>query len=124
MAADLTLTALERDVLSLIVESYPRHREQLAAQLANARIVSRRMSGVGFFLTFEGDDLSLTLANFELGDVHAELEGLENGAGFILFIRGGRIDGLQGYTYGEHWPAQEHARRVYFEKVRRYPKSN
>jgi hypothetical protein len=42
------------------------------------------------------------------GDVVAEVEGVENGAGFLLFIEDGRMTMLEGYMFGEPWP--EHAR--------------
>ena len=31
---------------------------------------------------------------------------LAHGAGFVLFIRGGRLSMLEGYTYDEPWPDQ------------------
>jgi len=40
-----------------------------------------------------------------IGDVHAELAGLSHGAGFVLFIKDGRLDCLEGLTYDEAWHA-------------------
>ena len=38
------------------------------------------------------------------GDVRAEMEGLQHGAGFLIFIECGVIHNLEGYTYDEDWP--------------------
>jgi hypothetical protein len=39
-----------------------------------------------------------------LDDVVATIEGLEHGAGFVLFIENGLLDNLEGFTYDEPWP--------------------
>jgi hypothetical protein len=36
--------------------------------------------------------------------VIARMEGLEHGAGFMLFIDDGVLVMLEGYTYDEPWP--------------------
>lgn len=79
--------------------------EALRAQARSAR-VSRETTGVGFFVTFElpPDAPVLERVDFELGDVHAVVKGLERGAGFVLFIRDGRLSMLEGYSYDEPWP--------------------
>jgi len=40
-----------------------------------------------------------------IGDVHAEIEGLEHEAGFVLFIADGRLARLEGFTYSGDWPS-------------------
>jgi len=47
-----------------------------------------------------------TLTDFELGDVDARMDGLEHGAGFLLFVRKGRMTILEGYSYEEPWPKE------------------
>lgn len=39
-----------------------------------------------------------------IGEVGAEFPGLQHGAGFLLFIRGGVVTMLERYTYDESWP--------------------
>jgi hypothetical protein len=36
--------------------------------------------------------------------VNATIDGLAHGAGFVLFVRGGRIETLEGFSYDEPWP--------------------
>jgi hypothetical protein len=39
-----------------------------------------------------------------LGDIGADIPGLAHGAGFVLFVRGGVISMLEGFSYDEKWP--------------------
>jgi len=65
------------------------------------------MTGVGFWTS-----LALPLGIEEVGsglrirlsDVEATIDGLEHGAGFVLFIENGLLDNLEGFTYDEPWP--------------------
>ena len=41
---------------------------------------------------------------FTIEDVDAEIPGLENGAGFELFIVDGIMDRLEAFCYDEKWP--------------------
>ena len=77
----------------------------LRQQSDHARIIKREYTGGGFYCTFEVNSTAPAVpGEFHLGDVNAEVEGLTHGAGFVLFIRGGRISKLEGYTYDEPWP--------------------
>ncbi len=68
------------------------------------------LTGVGFFVNFDVDaDAPRTepIKNFTGGNVAIALEGVEHGAGCVLFVRDGVITMLEGYTYGaEAWPAR------------------
>jgi hypothetical protein len=119
MSTELTLTALEKAVLAKIIETSPDQRDLLANQLERGRIVSRKLTGKGFLLKFEVEACELFPLDFELGDVSAELEGLEHGAGFILFVRNGKISWLEGFAYGEPWPTHESGFRTLFAPPQR-----
>jgi len=43
-------------------------------------------------------------STFTIEDVEAEVEGLENGVGFELFVEKGVMDRLEAFTYEEPWP--------------------
>jgi hypothetical protein len=80
----------------------------LRAQAAMARLASREYTGAGFHCSFEvpADAPRVSaMSDFELGDVDASIDGLEHGAGFLLFVRNGRMTMLEGYSYEEPWPA-------------------
>jgi hypothetical protein len=89
----------------------PNHEaaSKILEQYENSTIIKREFTGAGFYTYFQVNDESLSLGNnvsFGLDCVHAEINGLEYGAGFILFIENGFIDNLEGYTYGgdKEWP--------------------
>jgi len=102
-----TFERFERDVMKSIIAEDSTTSIVLGEQYKSAIIVNREFSGFGFFTNFEIIDKSLKLAgsqNRELGNTHAKIEGLELGAGFVLFIRNGFIKTLECYTYDEPWP--------------------
>jgi hypothetical protein len=79
----------------------------LRSQAERARLVSRDYTGAGFYCSFEVPADVPTLSqhsDFEFGDVNATVNGLKHGAGFVIFVRGGRLDTLEGYSYDESWP--------------------
>lgn len=116
VAAGMGLTALETDVLETLIQAHPDHSELLYEQLGQASIASRRRTGLGFFLNFSlAPERLFDPLNFELNDVYGDLTGLEHGAGFILFIRGGKIDFLEGHGFDEPWPATD-GKHVVFVK--------
>lgn len=99
------LTELEQAVLDKLVEGDHPVLATIRQQLSQARLTKREHTGVGFYCDFEVEgNAPAVVGDFQIGDVHAELEGLAHGAGFVLFIRGGRISMLEGYTYDEPWP--------------------
>jgi hypothetical protein len=87
--------------------------ELLRNQLSVSRIASREATGIGFYLNFEVDSEDFSLSkvpgvktNFSFGDVEMSAKSLKNGAGFLLWVKDGKIDFLEGYTYDENWPEQ------------------
>ena len=79
----------------------------LSSQFKNAVLKERKMTGTGFFVNFEFPSTVLKLTpskTFRFGDVGANISGLLNGAGFLLFVKDGLIDSLEGYSYEEPWP--------------------
>ncbi len=106
---DTELTPLERDVLAMIVGGNDADFKILQEQVAATHVRARDFTGAGFYTRFEVPvgvrriDGNKTL---RLGQhVRAELEGLDFGAGFVLFVNDGAIEVLEGFTYGEAWPS-------------------
>lgn len=117
----LNLNGLETDVLQLLIEAHPDQAELLRAQLGASTVTSRRWTGAGFFLNFRVSATErFEPERFELNDVYAEIDGLEYGAGFVLFIRGGKIDFLEGHSVGdEEWPRTEGEHRAFIKSPAR-----
>jgi hypothetical protein len=103
------LNALEQGVLDKLLAGDHAALATLREQAACARLVSRELSVVGFFCAFEVPPEAPRLqgaARLAIGDVNAEVSGLKHGAGFVLFIRDGRLDMLEGFSYDEPWPRE------------------
>ena len=101
------LNELEEAVMEMLLAGENPILEGLREQFANAKFEDRELTGVGFFCYFRVPDHAKRLSaetNFVLNDVNAEIPGLKNGAGFLLFIRNGCIQALEGYTVEEDWP--------------------
>ncbi|WP_304170096.1 hypothetical protein [Phenylobacterium aquaticum] len=112
----LNLNGLETDVLQLLIEAHPDQADLLRAQLGQSTVTSRRWTGAGFFLNFRVQAAErFEPPRFELNDVYAEIDGLDNGAGFVLFIRDGKIDFLEGHSFGEDWPRTDGGHRAFIK---------
>ncbi len=105
----MNLNPLERAVLDMLLAGDHPALAVLREQLATAQLLKRDLTGVGFWLEFKVDALASRAGrDFEIGDVQADIDGLENGVGFALFVRDGFIKALEGYTYDEPWPSTLH----------------
>jgi hypothetical protein len=89
-----TLTPLERAILEKILSGDSDICGSLRKQISTLQVRERKMTGVGFFTRFmipagvpkPGDG-----PTFQIGGVAAHIDHLEHGAGFLLFIVGGRL---------------------------------
>jgi hypothetical protein len=112
------LTSLEHDVIEALLKADHPVFDSLRLQFARCRAVSREYTGVGFFTTL-AVPASVSPAGVDglaLSDVHAELVGLEHGAGFVLWVEQGLLNQLEGFTYdGQPWPEAVPGHRVFGE---------
>ncbi|HEV7925823.1 MAG TPA: hypothetical protein VGR14_10725 [Verrucomicrobiae bacterium] len=110
------LTPLEKAVLEMMLDKAGEPFETIRQQLAHASVGERKFSGVGFFTNFVvPEDIAVRrdLRSMEIGDVGAEIAGLQLGAGFLLFIRDGVVSFLEGFTYDESWPERTDEFRIF-----------
>ncbi len=88
----------------------------LRAQWDLASVKSREFSGAGFFTNFTLPETAPNLGqniNFEIGDVNGDISGVA--CGFLLFVRSGLIDFLEGHVWGgERFPLTPVIDRLYF----------
>jgi hypothetical protein len=100
------LNTLERAVLTKLFEGEHPALLALRRQLEVATVMSRRVTGSGFFTTFalpsETPPAPVKKARF--GDVEARIVGLKYGAGFLVYVDDGELHMLEGYSYEELWP--------------------
>ena len=110
----IRLHPLERQVLEALLASTDRELtvsdlKLLNIQLRDAIILSREMTGVGFYTRFCVPESALRLPNHHslwFGFVSADIPGLTYGAGFQLYIKDGAVNELEGYSFNpdEPWP--------------------
>jgi len=102
------LNDLERAVLEKSL-SYDSADAVLLRQIPHLMVERRSFSGVGFVTRFarastptigSGGDVTKKLVN-----VLADINGISHGAGFVVNIKDGEIDWLEGYSYDEPWPS-------------------
>ena len=101
------MEALENQVMRMLLEGDGPTLEVLRYQFAVAKRRPREMTGVGFFLEFDVPEEAPRLpgnVSLRFGDVIAEIEGIQHGAGFLVFVDDGVLTMLEGYTYDEPWP--------------------
>lgn len=104
------LSPFELEVLAVMLDGDHPVLASLREHVAVCRVLSREFTGVGFW-TFLKVPLDTPRADIGperivLGGVYAEIEGVEHGAGFILFVEDGYLDNLEGFTYDDPWPKQ------------------
>ncbi|MGB9115403.1 hypothetical protein [Bradyrhizobium sp.] len=106
----MKLTTLESNVLEMLLAGEEPELATLRVQAGSAQAADRNLSGVGFYTKFAYPSEQVPLPSrptFDFGDVKAESPKLAHGAGFVLFVRGGVLDALEGYTYDDPWPTDE-----------------
>jgi hypothetical protein len=96
-------TRLERAVLTAICDIYSSDRAALEVQLSTATLLGGENTGAGFYTRFAGERSSgyaVTGERLRAGP-EAKIDGLEHGMGFILWLKDGYAECLEGYSYGE-----------------------
>src|SRR5262245_2232042 len=111
------LKDVEKKVLEMLLSGADDRLAVLRRQLDCATVSSREFSGVGFFTHFSVAPSVPRLAGSHrlvLGDVYAEVTGLEHPSGFLLFVTEGAIDMLECFTFNDQWPDDAELRRAYY----------
>lgn len=110
------LSALERSVLTALLRGESEELAVLRAQLAEASIVSRTHSGVGFMTRLavpDGVPLIDTTATPRLRPLMAEHPQLPEPAEFVLQLRAGRLASLEAFCFVGGWPADADRFRIH-----------
>jgi hypothetical protein len=103
LSIESDFTTLEQAVLAEIWDMYSADRVALEAQLSTATLLSRENTSAGFFTRFSVDRASSAAIGGERlrAGPQAKINGLEHGMGFILWLKEGYADCLEGYSYAE-----------------------
>jgi hypothetical protein len=98
---------LERNVLAMLLAGDHPSLTVLREQFAVVEVEAREFSGVGFFTELRVPPSAPRLEGrprLIIGDVHAEVSGLEHPVGFLLFVSDGALDMLECFIYDDQWP--------------------
>jgi hypothetical protein len=95
-------TPLEQAALHAIFAETPELTTALDRKLDAASVTDRENTGHGFFATISVPDwLEQVESSGALrGETHARVNGLQYGLGFVLFMKYGRLNLLEGYSCG------------------------
>jgi hypothetical protein len=102
-----TFEKLEDEVLNFLFDGNDPVLKALRDQRSAIVSMREQLTGSGFYLEFQLAEDAISIPgkpSFRFGDVDAKIEGVDNGAGFVVFIENGIITMLEGYTYDEPWP--------------------
>ena len=95
------LWPIERAVLEATAQDYPAFAESLRRQTVAARVTQFENSGAGFFSTITlSDDAPRLPDKSRLEGAVGGVEGIEDGMAFIVFMEGGRLSLIEGYSQG------------------------
>jgi hypothetical protein len=98
---------LERNVLAMLLAGDHPVLAVLREQFAVVDVESREFSGAGFFTELRVPPSARRLEGHPrliIGDVYAEVSGLERPVGFLLFVSGGALDMLECFIHDDQWP--------------------
>jgi hypothetical protein len=96
------LSSLEQAVLDAIALQVPAIANALEGRQGKVRVTAQENTGAGFYTTLDvSHRLPIKDIASPVGDVGATVVGLENGMGFLLWLRDGHIHQLEGFSYGE-----------------------
>lgn len=105
------LTQFERDVLNASLKPERSPFPLLRKQLDRLVVSGREQSSAGIFVHLsvlaDAIDPRLRGVNVEFGDIIADVPGVRHGLGFVVFVREGALNMLEGYTFGDdRWPEE------------------
>jgi hypothetical protein len=92
----MDLNRLEAAVLKAMTQSTRDETGVLGAQLKGASVRARENTGAGFFTYFDVDRSCRQLQVSTMGDVWAKIRGFNDPMTFLLLVKDGYVDALEG----------------------------
>ena len=100
----LDIQPIERQVMQMLLAGDHPTLKSLRQQFEHSCVTDRNFTGLGFFTSFEVRDDSArieTPKRIVISDVCADVDGLEFGCGFVLFVDDGLIGTLECHLWGD-----------------------
>lgn len=92
-----------------IISQYPEYAQRLKKQFDSSVIAKRTIYPCAFITEYSASATDAVLdgaPDLRLGNSQWNIDGLTMGSDYILWIRGGYISSLEGFSYGEPWPSE------------------
>ena len=111
------LRPFEIRVLEMLLDGDHPVLAVLREQLSACYVVDRYWSGVGFFTTLRvTDDAPLAPPKTPpISDVWGEISGIEHGVGYVVFLEGGQLSLLEGFSFVSPWDGEDDVVRLYYD---------
>ena len=103
----MNINEFEKIIITDIIEQYPEYKSKLRAQFEYAVVQKREFSKYGFSTDYAVEPPLETLGddvNLQLDKRQWNINDLQNGSDYILWIKNGLICSLEGFSYEEPWP--------------------
>lgn len=100
----LDIQTIERQVMQMLLAGDHPTLKSLRQQFEHSCVTDRNFTGLGFFTSFEVRDDSARIEppkRIVISDVCADVDGLEFGCGFVLFVDDGLIGTLECHLWGD-----------------------
>jgi hypothetical protein len=112
------LNEMEKRALEMLLAGADERLTILRSQANSATVDRREMSGAGFFthlsIPLDVPRLVPGPKRLVIGDVYAEVTGLQYPAGFLLFVDDGALNFLECFIVDDRWPETATLRRPYY----------
>jgi hypothetical protein len=105
----LKFEEFESMIIRDIIEQYPEYKQKLQAQLASSTMQKRTFYMFGFSTEYAVSATEHSLGegvNLNLSSYPWNVNGLEYGSDYILWIKNGLIHSFEGFSYQELWPEE------------------
>jgi hypothetical protein len=114
----LEIEPIELQVMQMLLAGEHPTLETLRRQFDRSYVSERKFTGVGFFTSFTVQDCQPKIEppkRIVICDVAANVDGLEDGCGFILFVDDGLLGILECHLWGDDaFPATPRYTRLYY----------
>lgn len=109
MTEPMKATELEQLVIGSMLADHELKPIRATVNFDAVVVGEREFTGVGFLTEFErSEELKLFGADVSLrwGKVGARLNASKTETGCLVYVDGGYVTTIEGYTYGDEWPDQ------------------
>ncbi len=111
------MNELELKIMALLLAGDHADLAALRQQASLATVTGRDLTEVGVFTHFAVPPHAPRAAGLGtrvIGDVYADIAGLDHGAGFLLWLQDGVISQLECWIVDHKWPEAPQLRRAYY----------